>query len=74
MTKKDRFFPEGEHSGFWAVIKPWIELIHEEYRTQQACWKCSQTLVKRFLEGQARKLADSVHKNQMPGSFSLPDK
>ena len=31
-------------------------------------------MVKRFLEGQARKLADSIQKNQMQASFNLPDK
>jgi len=50
------------------------DLIHEEYRTQQALLEAQPTLVKRFLEGQARKLADSIQKNQMQASFNLPDK
>lgn len=50
------------------------ELIHEEYRTQQALLEAQPTLVKRFLEGQARKLANSIQRNQMQASFNLPDK
>ena len=73
MTKKTGFSLKGNIQGLGSY-KAVDELIHEEYRTQQALLEMQPTLVKRFLEGQARKLADSVHKNQMPGSFSLPDK
>jgi hypothetical protein len=48
--------------------------IHEEFRTQQALLAAQPTLVKRFLEAQARRLADAIHKNQMQISFTLPDK
>jgi hypothetical protein len=73
MTKKTGFSLKGNEQGLGSY-KAVDELIHEEYRTQQALLDAQPTLVKRFLEGQARKLADSVQKNQMPGSFSLPDK
>ena len=73
MTKKTGFPLKGNIQGLGS-IKAVDDLIHEEYRNQQALLEAQPTLVKRFLEGQARKLADSVHKNQMPGSFSLPDK
>jgi hypothetical protein len=73
MTKKTGFSLQGNPQGSGSY-KAVDELIHEEYRTQQALLEAQPTLVKRFLEGQAHKLADSVHKNQMPGSFSLPDK
>jgi hypothetical protein len=73
MTKKTGFSLKGNTQGLGSY-KAVDELIHEEYLTQQALLEAQPTLVKRFLEGQARKLADLVHKNQMPGSFSLPDK
>jgi hypothetical protein len=73
MTKKTDFSLKGNSQGLGSY-KAVDELIHEEYRTQQALLDAQPTLVKRFLEGQARKLADSIHKNQMQGSFSLPDK
>jgi len=50
------------------------DLIHEEYRAQQAMLDAQPTLVKRFLEMQARRLADAIQKNQMQVGFSLPDK
>jgi hypothetical protein len=73
MTKKTGFSLQGNPQGLGSNAAVDV-LIHEEYRTQQALLEAQPTLVKRFLEGQARKLADSVQKNQMPGSFSLPDK
>jgi hypothetical protein len=73
MTKKTGFSLQGNAQGVGSY-KAVDELIHEEYHTQQALLDAQPTLVKRFLEGQGRKLADSVQKNQMPGSFTLPDK
>ncbi len=73
MTKKTGLSLKGNPQGLGSYTAV-DELIHEEYRAQQALLEAQPTLVKRFLEGQARKLADSVHKNQMQGSFSLPDK
>jgi hypothetical protein len=73
MKKKTGFTLRGTIQGLGSYQAA-DELIHEEYRTQQALLEAQPALVQRFLEGQARRLAGSVHKNQMQASFNLPDK
>jgi hypothetical protein len=73
MKKKTGFSLKGSIQGLGSYQAA-DELIHEEYRAQQALLEVQPVLVQRFLEGQARKLAGSVHKNQMQASFNLPDK
>lgn len=48
--------------------------IRAEYETQQALYDLQPTLVKRFLEAQAQKLAEALRKNQIQAGFTLPDK
>ncbi len=68
MTKKTGLSLKGNTQGLGSYTAV-DELIHEEYRTQQALLEAQPTLVKRFLEGQARKLANSVHKEPDAGQF-----
>ncbi|MDR3574395.1 MAG: hypothetical protein P4L50_11060 [Anaerolineaceae bacterium] len=45
-----------------------------EYQAAQRLFDVQPTLVQRFLEAQARQLADAILHNQLQASFNLPDK
>lgn len=45
-----------------------------EYQAAQRLFDVQPTLVQRFLEAQARQLADAILHNQLQASFSLPDR
>ena len=55
MTKKTGLSLKGNTQGLGSYTAV-DELIHEEYRLQQALLEAQPTLVKRFLEGQARQI------------------
>lgn len=48
--------------------------IQEEYAIQKALFEAQTAMVRRFLEAQARRLADAIHKKQFQVSFTLPDR
>src|SRR5664279_2356090 len=45
-----------------------------EYQAAQRLFDVQPALVQRFLEAQARQLADAILHNQLQASFSLPDR
>jgi len=47
--------------------------LHDEYEIQQVLYTAQPVLILRFLELQAKKLADACWKNQNQAVFSLPD-
>lgn len=47
--------------------------LQQEYKNQQTVYEVQPTLVKRFIELQAQKLADACWKNLPQTSFTLPD-
>jgi hypothetical protein len=48
--------------------------LTQEYQASQQLFDLQPTLVQRFLEAQARQLADAILHNQLQASFSLPDR
>jgi hypothetical protein len=55
------------------VIPNMIAPLGEEYTRQQKLFEAQPALVQRFLENQARQLADAVVRNQLETRFSLPN-
>src|SRR5690242_5917797 len=50
------------------------ETVKEEYEGYQKLFDVQPALVQRFIEAQARQLADAIVHNQSQAKFSLPDK
>ena len=48
--------------------------IQAEYAAQQALYELQPALIRRFLDNQAQRLAESIRRDQAQASFSLPDK
>ncbi|MFZ6028471.1 MAG: hypothetical protein ACOYYS_12215 [Chloroflexota bacterium] len=48
--------------------------LRQEYETQQALFDAQPALVQRFLEAQARQLADAITQHASQVRFSLPDR
>ncbi len=57
-----------------AVLSPISESFQDEYRQQEALFKAQPAIVQRFLEAQARKLAEAFIQRATHVSFSLPDR
>jgi hypothetical protein len=51
-----------------------VSHLRQEYQTQQALFDAQPALVQRFLEAQARQLADAITQHASQVRFSLPDR
>jgi len=57
-----------------AVVSAPAEALRQEYEAQQALFEAQPPLVQRFLEAQARQLADAFVQKLSPIRFTLPDR
>lgn len=57
-----------------ADLSPISESFQDEYRQQEGLFKAQPAIVQRFLEAQARKLAEAFVQRATHVSFSLPDR